>query len=58
MSSSDEYLVKLFQNKVVIQLPLKHQEIYRFTHNPEFLGPLVRQSFLDNIVLSDCVLDH
>ena len=29
------------ENTVCIELPLKHQEVYRFTYFPEFPGPLV-----------------
>ncbi|KAN0094912.1 hypothetical protein V8E55_003199 [Tylopilus felleus] len=34
-------LAKVLDNKVVIELPLKHQEIYQFTHTPDMPGPLV-----------------
>ncbi|KAG8218060.1 hypothetical protein J3R82DRAFT_6267 [Butyriboletus roseoflavus] len=35
-------LTKIFrdENTVCIELPLKHQEVYRFTYFPEFPGPL------------------
>ncbi|KAH7890942.1 hypothetical protein F5I97DRAFT_109108 [Phlebopus sp. FC_14] len=31
---------RLFDNKICIEVPLKHQEIYRFTYLPEFPGPV------------------
>jgi hypothetical protein len=38
---SDHTLVVLFENELVLEIPLKHDEIYQFTYNPEFPGPLV-----------------
>jgi len=52
------------ENMVCIELPLKHQEVYRFTYFPEFPGPLVsrnrlaRLRLLANKTRTGCVTDH
>jgi hypothetical protein len=45
---SDDTLAALFTNKVVLEIPLKYDEIYRFTYSPEFPGPLVHILFTAN----------
>jgi hypothetical protein len=34
-------LSKFLENKIALELPLKHPEVYRVTYTPEFPGPLV-----------------
>jgi len=52
------------ENMVCIKLPLKHQEVYRFTYFPEFPGPLVSRNHSARLRLSanktrtSCVTDH
>ena len=53
------------ENTVCIELPLKHQEVYRFTYFPEFPGPLVSRDRSARLRVSanktrttGCVTDH
>ena len=46
-------LSKFLENKISLELPLKHPEVYRVTYMPEFPGPLVSTIvMLLSIVLS------
>ena len=53
LSTMNNALSKFLENKISLELPLKHPEVYHVTYMPEFPGPLVSTIvMLLSIVLS------